>query len=244
MNRTTIAQVNTENLRRSDLIDGFFNNLQFDFGYISGNSDLLILKSGFRTDFISGDYNSFMVFKYQRQIQNHNLFINKGFIHIRSISVLTSRFRWELFVQKEFDDFILLKDRNLIGVGLRTALLLPDSTVKKSRSVHLHIGTGAMWENEEINSNPIYETKIFRSTNYISLRWSIDERVNLGIVGYYQFHLSDFQNYRFLFEGKLDFTITKSLAFQTGVYLRYDNGPPKEVKKYDLEITNGFNFSF
>ena len=56
---------------------------------------------------------------------------------------------------------IILIDRNLIGSGLRTTLLLTDSANEKSRSISLYIGTGTMWENEEVNTNPRSENKSF-----------------------------------------------------------------------------------
>lgn len=243
-NLSIFAQVNTEDMRKYDLSDGLYNSLQVDFGLVSGNSDFLKLKSSIRADFVSGKYYTFGVIQYQRGIQDDNLFINKAFGHLRGIQRLTRIFFGELFVQKEFNDFILLKDRNLIGGGLRTAVLFPYSTNECSHSIYCYIGNGLMWENEEIDTRPVSETKIFRSTNYISLRWQLDDRVDLAIVTYYQFHLSNLHDYRILFQSGLGFNITKSLAFKTSLNLRYDNEPPSNIKKYDLEINNGLRFDF
>ncbi len=160
---------------------------------------------------------------------------------MRSIRRFIGKFSGELFVQKEFDDFILLKDRNLVGGGFRTVLIQLDSTNKKLR---LFLGDGAMWENEKLHTNPVSQTKILRSTNYLSFQMRLNNIININFVGYYQVNLERFRNYRILVEGSLGFNLTKSITFQTNFNLRFDNEPPKTIKKNDLELTNGLKFSF
>jgi putative salt-induced outer membrane protein YdiY len=235
------SQVNTESLRKSDLSPGFHNTAQFDFGMVSGNSEFLRLKTSVRTDYVSQKYYSFGVIQYQRGTKSLQKFINKGFIHVRSIRRLTDRFSGELFVQKEFDDFISLKDRNLIGLGLRSSFFKPDAT---DRKVRLFMGNGAMWENEKLNTEPVSQTKIMRSTNYLSIQIRMNNLVNLNFVGYYQVNLQRYQDYRVLVESSLGFNLTKSFTFQTNFNLRFDNEPPGAIKKCDFELTNGVKFSF
>lgn len=235
------SQVNTEVLRRSDLTPGFHHTAQLDLGMVAGNSEFLKLKTSFRLDFVCQHYYSFGVIQYQRGTKSQKKFINKGFIHLRNIRRLTDRFSGELFVQNEFDDFILLKDRNLAGGGLRTVLIQPDSTNQKLR---LFLGNGAMWENEKLNTNPVSQTKIIRSTNYLSFQTRLNNMINLNFVGYYQVNLKSLRDYRILIESSLGFNVTKSFTFQTNFNLRFDNEPPATIKKYDLELTNGLRFTF
>ena len=70
-------------MRRINLTQGFYSTIQFDFGFISGNSDILILKGNFRTDIKSTNYYTFGVIQYQQGIQESKPFINRGFIHLR-----------------------------------------------------------------------------------------------------------------------------------------------------------------
>ena len=83
------CQVNTETLRKSDLAQGFHNTAQLDLAMVSGNSEFLKLKTGFRTDYISKKYYAFMVIQYQRGTKNQKKFINKGFIHLLNIRRFT-----------------------------------------------------------------------------------------------------------------------------------------------------------
>ena len=57
----------------------------------------------------------------------------------------------ESFVQKQFNESILLSDRNLAGRGVRFALHPP------SARFNLYLGIGAMWEHERINDTNIGE---------------------------------------------------------------------------------------
>ena len=126
-------------------------------------------------------------------------------------------------------------------MGLRTALVQSDSTEKKLR---LFLGNGAMLENEKLHTTPVSQTKIIRSTNYISFQMQLNNLINLIFVGYYQVNLERFQDYRILVESPLGFNLTKSLIFQTNLNLRFDNEPPMTIKKYDLELTMDWKFHF
>ncbi|MBN1351635.1 DUF481 domain-containing protein [candidate division KSB1 bacterium] len=239
-----LTQVNTENLRKNDLSHGFHTAIQFDVSAVSGNSEFSKLTGSARTDWISKRMYLFGVVKYQRGIQANKVFLNKGFIHIRSIHRVTRFLYIEEFIQKEFNDFILLIGRNLAGTGLRTALIRSEDALKKSGLMQLYLGNGFMWENEKINSRPIMSTDVFRSTNYLSFCLNLDPRVALRLVGYYQVRMINFNDYRILLESGLVFNLTKSLTFQTAIDLRYDNEPPKHIKRHDLELTNGIRITF
>jgi len=244
----TWSQVNTENLRKLDLKPSFHAGLQADLNTVSGNSEFLKMTGNVRLDYVANSHYAFGVVQYQRGIQNEKTFIHKGFAHLREIYILNRRLRIEWFAQKEFNEFIALKDRSLLGTGLRTAALTPDFLPIEKGSIHFFIGIGLMWENELMDATPAFETKIYRSTNYLTLDWKIKNLIKLGIITYYQVDLKNGNDYRILNDSRLTFHITQHLAFQTSVNFRYDNAPPvnvkKNVKKYDLEIRNGLRLDF
>jgi len=239
-----MAQVNTERMRKTELKNGLSSSAKLDFGVISGNSDFLKLRGGLRSDFTSGKYYIFGVIDYSRGFQDDELFINKGFVHFRCIRELDRMFQLELFTQIEFDDFIKLRRRSLAGGGLRLTLLSGNDPGGRIQPFELTLGTGYMWENEEIDTSPPTETSIFRSTNYISFTWRFDERVYLGAVTYYQVYLKDPGDYRVLVESGFGFDVTSSVTFRLTFGLRFDNEPPAGVRKHDLEINNGITFAF
>ena len=237
------AQVNIftdETMRQMQLKPGWYNSVALDLTYRAGNTDLLTARTRFRSDYLSKNYQSFIFGSLQQGRKDDTFFINKGMAHARIIWRSTEHFLFESFVQKQFNESILLNDRNLVGGGVRLALQ-PSST-----RFNVYLGIGAMWEHERINDKSIGEitTRLVRSTNYINWTWQLDERITTSATGYYQLHLRHFQDYRILFEGSITFRLTTQLAFPLRVNFRYDNEPPTGIRKHDVEIFNGLRYTF
>ncbi len=245
------AQVNTEALRREDLSPGLHTTLGADLGLIAGNSNLLQLKSNLRFDYRKGGNHFFLVTQYQ-QGRTDTLFINKGFAHLRGVRALRPRLQVEGFLQREFNEFIALEDRQLAGGGLRIRWRERQTSSDKSSPLQLNTGIGLMWEREQIDTtsqapgDPEHGAvaSLVRSTNYLVVRWQLDDRLTLFSTTYYQFDLRRMSDYRVLWEGRLNFTITKRLSLTVNLNLRYDSEPPRGIKPLDLEITNGVSYSF
>ncbi len=237
------AQVNIftgETIKKITFNPGLYNSINVDLAYRTGNTELLTLRSRFRSDLISKSYHTFIFGSLQQGKKDGNLFTNKGMVHGRFIRSLTNHILMEAFVQKQFNETILLKDRNLVGGGVRFAV-----RPLKSR-LNLYLGTGTMWEHEYINDHKVAQntTRIVRSTNYVNWTGNLDERITTSATGYYQVHVRDFEDYRILFEGSILFSLTKKLGFPLRVNFRYDNVPPTGIRKHDLEIFNGLSYTF
>lgn len=239
------AQVNTESMRRSGLQPGLHGNVSLGYNLVSGNSQFSAIQTGFRLDYVRQTFYTFAVLDYQRESENQELFLNRGFIHLRGIYNFKEALKPEIFLQREFSEFILLNDRNLIGGGFRFRMLHTDSQETENQaSLNAFLGTGLMWEYEEIDLDPVKTTHILRSTNYISLQWDINSRSRFNIVSYYQVNTDDIEDYRVLVQSNIQLSITKYFALTTGLNYRFDNQPPETVEKYDLELTNGFTLTF
>ena len=237
------AQVNIftgETMQQMRLDPGWYNSINLDLTYRTGNTDLLTTRTRFRSDYLSKTYHGFVFGSLQQGRKSGDFFINKGMAHARIIRSLTQHVLVESFVQKQFNESILLSDRNLAGGGVRFALHPP------SAKFNLYLGIGAMWEHERINDTDVGEitTHVIRSTNYINWTGQLDERVTTSATGYYQVHTQRLQNYRILFEGSLTFRLTTKLAFPLRVNFRYDNEPPTGIRKHDVEIFNGLRYTF
>jgi len=237
------GQVNTEAMRRSDGTPGWYAALAADLGYVAGNSSLLKLKTNARADNYSSIGHTFVVGQIQQGRKDDVIFINKGFLHLRGVRHLRADFAMEGFVQQEFNDFINLRSRSLLGGGIRWGLAgVPDSA-RTTRVVNL--GVGAMWEQEAQTGDDEGIVRLLRSTNYLVLRWTPDDRLTLFSTTYFQVDIGDFTDYRILLEGGLQVALSRRLALNIKVDLRYDSDPPSDVEKpYDLELTNGLSYSF
>ena len=237
------AQVNIftgETMRQMRLEPGWYNSINLDLTYRTGNTDLLTSRARFRSDYLSKRYHGFIFGSLQQGRKSGAFFINKGMAHARIIRTLTQHVLFESFVQKQFNESILLNDRNLVGGGVRFALHPPSS------KFNLYLGIGAMWEHERINDPDVGEitTRILRSTNYINWTGQLDERITTSATGYYQVHTRHFEDYRILFEGSLTFRFTTKLAFPLRINFRYDSEPPAGIHKHDVEIFNGLRYTF
>lgn len=241
---STLAQVNTETLRKDEKKNGWYGTLSTSLGYQTGNSEYLQFKSSARVDYLHNKYYSFLIFNYNRGSQDKELFLNRAFVHLRGTYNFYNNLFLEVFGQTEFDDFIKLKDRNLLGSGLRIRVFKSDKFPNDNSSLHFFLGLGIMWEKEELEDPGTIVTEIFRSTNYISFYWKIDERVTFNYINYYQRSLDDFKrDYRILLESNLGFYLTQSVIFTASVKYRYDSLPPTDVKNYDFELNNGISIT-
>ena len=220
---------------------GWYGNINIDLTYKTGNTELLTLRTRFRTDYRSNLNHGFIFGSLQQGRKDGTFFTNKGMAHARIIRE-TNKFAIliESFLQKQFNESILLNDRNLFGGGLRFAVRSPNS------KNNFYFGTGVMWEHELINdaNEGKVNTHIIRSTNYVNWTAQLDERVSTSATGYYQVHVRRIGDFRILFEGSLSFNLTKKLSFPLRVNFRYDNEPPTGIKKHDLEIFNGLSYTF
>jgi putative salt-induced outer membrane protein YdiY len=237
------AQVNTEKLRKELDETGIFGNVSLAGSITSGNSEFVSVKAGMRIDYANESNDLFLVSSYEFKEGNESKIVNKGFAHLRNVLSLTPDLFLEIFIQKEFNEFILLKDRNLAGSGLRLDLtgLLGGET---ETDLKIYFSPGLMFENEKYKTEPQLKTDIFRSTNYLTLNWRVNEVINFISISYFQFDVERIKDHRFITDAGLNFSITENLVFTSAVVYRYDNEPVENVKNFDFELSNGIIFSF
>ena len=199
-----------------------------------------------RSDYLVGKYHTFGILTFQQAKQGGQVYTDKGFVHLRGARSISAHLGIELFLQKQYNESILLQDRNLAGGGIRISVVKQRKNTKNSTGLNLYLGVGAMWENETINDKEHGEidTNIIRSTNYVSGIWRLDKRFTLIVTGYYQPYLQRFSDFRILSESRLDFRATEKVSFNIRLNFRHDSKPPSSVKAHDLEIVNGLSYKF
>ena len=239
----SFPQVNTEKFRKENEEKGISGNVSLAAGFASGNSEFVNVKSAARIDYSLKSFDFFIVGNYEFKEAKNEKVVNKGFAHLRSIIILSPILSLEFFLQKEFNHFILLEDRNLAGSGLRLSVMKLFSTEKDSL-VEIYLGSGFMFENERYNISVLPKYNLFRSTNYFTLNWQITGDFSFSTINYFQFNVKKLHDYRILSDTGFNFAITKDLVFNSSLSWRFDNEPVIGVKKYDVEVTNGVAFSF
>jgi len=237
--QATHAQVNTEKMRSSKLDEGWSGFAKFGFGYREGNSNLFKLNANLRVDYSVNRLHSFLVGNLERtEESDRESAAYKGFLHFRNMYAIIKKLDAEVFLQKEFNDFIRLENRDLIGAGLRFNFQLED------QKLSYHIGLGLMWEHENYDSSDEDDANISRSTNYLSLNWHPSEHLAVICIEYLQVDVENSSDFRFLSDMVVGYNLTKKLIFETNFKYRFDNEPVSGIKKYDLDIKNGIRFNF
>jgi hypothetical protein len=247
------AQVNTEAMRKDDLTPGLHLDIGGDIGYIEGNSSLFQNRSHLRLDYVQEWGQLFLVANYHLGMKDQLLFINKGFSHLRAVRQLRSPIYGEVFLQQEFNEFIQLNDRILVGSGLRIKWNELEGFGKSSQELSLVTGVGLMWEREKIDAgpegtagDPVHDelASLLRSTNYAVFDWAPTSTIGFMITTYFQFDTQRLSDYRILASSTLKVSLSKRLSLTLDLNIRYDSEPPGEIEPLDLELRNGFSYTF
>jgi putative salt-induced outer membrane protein YdiY len=237
------GQINTEKLRRSDSLRGAFFSSGLSFGLVRGNSEFVSLSGDVRGDYVGARSRHFMVFSYAFKEAAAGKIANKGFLHGRTIWQTGAALAIEGFAQAEFDEFLSLKNRDLLGAGIRWRALSINSANNAER-LRVHLGIGAMYEHEEYDTSPTdVRLDHLRSTNYLTLQWTPSDVATVTWVSYAQPLFENPEDLRLTAETSVEWRIASSLSFSVSMSWRYHSRPMTDVKRYDLEITNGIRFA-
>ncbi len=246
------AQVNTEAMRRENLEPGYHLDLGGNVGYTDGNSSLFQNRSNLRLDYVQEEVQFFLVANYRLSRKDKTLFINKGFTHIRRIKPLRTALYAEAFIQNEFNDFIQLNDRELLGWGVRIKWNELENFSALHSKLTLNTGIGLMWEQEKIDTgadgnlgDPIHGSlaSLIRSTNYVVIGWIPNESLGIQTTTYFQVDTRRVKDYRILSQTTMKVAITERFTVNLDINLRYDSEPPGSVKAFDIDFTNGFSYA-
>lgn len=168
--------------------------------------------------------------------------LNSGFVHIRHNYRLSSRFKTFEFYQSQFNDVILLVNRQVLGAGLRYSLINKDS-------LKLEFELGIMREREVLNQSELLAgemalLKKFRITSVNICKWNIGKQVKINNVIYFQPDISNFNDYRLLNDFNVIVSVTNHIELITAIITRYDNEPPGALKNLDALLNFGLNVKF
>ena len=239
------GQVNTETMRSENNSDRFTNQFNMEMGYEKANTEVLELAAEYRLDYVKQEnFHSFIIINLENGYEKENdlpknIITNKGFAHLRITKDLFTNYKMEVFTQYEFNEFLLLNDRYLLGTGLRIGL-------QKSELSSTYIGIGLMVEKEIYNYNIDAEDDkiLIRSTNYIKNNIILNSNIDWSNTAYFQIASADLNDYRILYDGGLDFHVNESFAFTIELNYRYDNDPQGNLGNSYIQVSNGVSFNF
>lgn len=243
------GQINTEMVKNKVHHDGFSFMNRTEFSFRNGNGNYinfyedacLALHKEKNSYYLMGLYN----FKEMDRAKD----INKGYVHLRWTHDIGKYLSIETFGQKGFDQFISLRDRNIIGMNLRARLYNYQTSEDKyscDRRLSVYGGFGFMFENENYNMDDgsVTRQNLARNNTYINVLWKINSYLNLSYANYYQAALNDLSNFRLL--GNVDFEVKlmKNLSMTARYLYRFDNKPVAADLQFDQELIYGLKVDF
>ena len=233
------SQVNTESMRSGLNENLLEQSLNIGLNIEQSNSKISNSSFSYRLDYTDlKKLSSFFVLSYSNSFlekdNKKNVISNKGFTHGRlTYQLYGKKFFGEIFLQKEFNDFIYIKDRQLAGSVLRFKLF---------QSYPLYLGFGLMSEKEVYEST---QTKdLIRSTNYLSGSLNIMKNIKFDNTIYFQFDLSNTDDYRILLDSMINFTVNEDISISCILNYRFDNDPHEGLNQYYYVLSNNLSLSF
>jgi|1048.fasta_scaffold05853_2 hypothetical protein len=161
-------------------------------------------------------------------------FINNSFVHLRYNLKWTKSTSWELLTQQQANKLILIKQRGLLGTGLRQRFFIDH----KSNS-RLYLGITYLLERNQFLSESTV-VQWHRLSNYLTmtLRKNGNGAV-LQLTTYWQPVIGQIKNYRLSTECALELPIGKHLRYSTDFSLSKDTGLPTLAPRQIYQWQNG-----
>ena len=163
---------------------------------------------------------------------------NKLYLHLRYIHALTQeKIRYELFGQMEEDQFRLIKNRSLVGAGLRFRIFQLFSNGNG------YLGLGGFGESIRYTSDEAQEENV-RLNSYFAYTMTPTEESRLTYTLYFQPKLNDFTDYVNSHKIELELLIYKQLFLNFKVAYDIDTKPAIGVEESDFTQTTSFLWKF
>lgn len=242
---TAQAQVNTEILRPAGQLKGARQALDLDLDSQSGNAEWITLGGKYRYDVWAEDHQFFVQLEGEEKHAGGDQVSGGWFLVGRYSQRWQEGIYGEVFVQKEAKEALALTDRQLWGASIRfsgeaypLAGILPPNWA-------YYYGVGLMLETEHYSvSDPNHHQTILKSTNYLSWRVPLTETLEWIGVGYLQFALNDWADFRVLIDSSLSVKLTDTLSFLVDINVRYDDQPPVGIARLDTLIKSRLRLTF
>lgn len=246
------AQVNTEALRPNLLKPGWSGDAEGNLALSRGNIELFDLGGSGRILYQTLHQPEALVpFLRHRVFLAANgrfaertkvNFVNQGFLHLRWSWMIHERIGPEVFTQYQFNQFLRLQTRALLGGGLRVDVI-------HTEPMMVWGGTGAMLEFNRINVEPGAsdrpETLEYRWANYLTVRAVfLEEKLRVQSTIYLQPRFDKLSDFRLLNDLEVSAKITEKMSMGTSLSVLHDSAPPTGVKPTDLRLVSNARFAF
>jgi hypothetical protein len=166
----------------------------------------------------------------------------KSFEHLRARYRLDCRWRWEAFLQHEYDRFRRLSVRALAGTG-------PALQIFDEKQFGLLAGAAYLFDFEELDTragtiDAGIHTFEHRVSGYLTGVEKLGAQVSIVETVYAQPRLDDASDIRMLGEFSVTTSLSKHVGLTDGLTIAYDRTPPDRVKQLDTTLHIAVTISY
>jgi len=161
------------------------------------------------------------------------------FMHFRHLYAYQEPLIFELYSQIGMDDIRSLKERSLIGGGLRYRFF-------KTKNEKLYIGVGGFYEKRRYdNDATLKQTRHnVRGNFYLAYLDTLSKAVKAGASLYYQPVLEDLEDYYLTAEGMINVSLHEQLGLKLSVSHNEDTRPFEGNAKHEFEYKTTLTLRF
>lgn len=207
-----------------------------------GNTEVVNLRSegivGYRA--VEGRHWPRIIFggSYLRQ-RGRAAILDNRFVQLRYSYRLSDRWSTFHFVQLQRNQTLLLRERELLGSGLR-------AVVARGERTSLDLGTGVMIEREVLEADAVgpgdqARVQTLRATNMGVLTYQLPSGARLVSITYFQPRLETPADFRLLSELGLRAPVTTVLGLTLSGNWRHDSRPPGALRANDIGMNVGLS---
>ncbi len=219
---------------------GLDGEMSITASYSDGNSEERSIGTSIKGQYDAKDWLAFVIAAYNYGEANNHKSSEAGLLHFRYIHTIldVKNYDWEIFMQSEFNPFQKLKDRSLLGVGLRKRFT--------NYFDKFYMGLGLMYTYREPDVITEYD-KVLRRTkinSYISLKKTFSENLSIAYLGYYQptvDNLSDFSSNQIL---QFITPLAESVNLSLNLIYKYNETPYSNIEKDDFNAKLSLTYEF
>lgn len=218
----------------------FALNADFSFDYTNNNGDEVTeIDAALTTQLKSKDLRKiwFLIGNYKLIDSEKKNLQNAWFLHGRFNYKFTALLRLEAFLQGQYNQLLVVEQRNLVGVGMRVKWMDKENFTG-------YAGNSYMYE-IEYSDEAGTTAYNHRNSTYLTLSYfPKSQRFSVANTIYYQPLYEDFTDYRLLEQFRLDIPLAKWFRVFTIYNYYFDSKTPLNTNEFTSNLNFGAGFSF
>ena len=197
-----------------------------------GTTNRRNVNADLRVDYNSARWKRFFIASGAYRTKNDESFVDQRFYHLRAMRDIKGAISGEGFYQRSEDPYRLLKQRSLVGIGIRIA---PQEDWR--------LGASVMHESQ--SSTARTEGKAIRANLYAHFRRGVAENIDFLATAYLQRRLDgSVSDHLATFQSSLQFTVNQWLVINVSIEYDHDETPPETASRDEFSWGTDFSLRF